>query len=147
MKINPRTGTIQVGKPNRTKRVDHVPRKKMGPAKPSDDMLSLAERIGHIIGQKIVDALQSGPAVHVPSCWPADPNDVPPETTLTVTPVDKDDPYYIAMDETIIDVGIGKVDALKKGEGSATLAKQEIKEDSDLKKSKDKLSALKRSRD
>jgi len=146
MKINPRTGTIQVGKPNRTKRVDHVPRKKMGPAKPSDDMLSLAERIGHIIGQKIVDALQSGPAVHVPSGWTDNHSYVPPETTLTVTPVEAG-PLCITMDETIIDVGIGKVDALKKGEGSATLAKQEIKADSDLKKSKDKLSALKRSRD
>jgi len=49
----------------------------------------------------------------------------------------------VEIDESIADVGIGKTEKLKKGELSATLAKEETKTDNSLSQSKRKLQAIK----
>lgn len=145
MKLNPRTGVIELGRSARKPRVaDTPPRKKAKSVQPDPDILAMVERIGRSIGRSIVEAIQKMPSpevVHVPSAWiPEDMKDQP-ETTLTVSPVP---PGMIYMDETIIDVGLGNTEDLKTGDGSASLAKEEEQEDCRLSNSKQKLQKLKR---
>lgn len=141
MKVNPRTGVIEVGKPKRTKSVYTPPRKKSQAAQPDPDILAAIEQIGRSIVEAL-EKIQKPEVVHIPSCWTTDPDYVQPETTITVTPVENVEPIY--LDETIIDVGIEDDNGFKKGEGAATFTKQEVKTDKGLAESKSKLAALKK---
>jgi hypothetical protein len=54
------------------------------------------------------------------------------------------DVSVVEIDESLIDVGIGEVEAFVKGEDSAEIAKEEVRTDKKFSKSKDRLRALKK---
>lgn len=136
MKIDPRTGTIVPGKRERKPLIESPPRKKKQEA-PVDEAQWM--KIAKMIGEQIVEALKTQPAVepvHLPFMY--SPDDVKEDVNWSITTPP------IEIDESVMDVGIEDIGEIKMGDGSATLAKKKVKSDKNLAKSKNKLAALKR---
>ena len=107
-------------------------------------LMEMAEKIGHIIGknagkitgQMVAEALQALPAgqsqaltvgqLQVHGAVQSQVHDAP------------------KLDESVIDVGIGQMDELKRGKGSAILGKEDTQTDTGLAQAANKLRALKR---
>lgn len=143
-KVDPRTGKVIIGKGQRyispvrhsspVKKPDNIQQPIITPQQAElvnmDILLTLAKEIGKVIAKEI-KTIQAAPVI-VQQVSSATTNK-PTSGTITI-------------DEGIADVGIDNTDQLKKGDGSAKLAKAETKTDEDLKKSKNKLKALKKGR-
>ena len=133
IRVDPRTGMIVSG-PSRPVK---FPPSKSSPKEPTQlhpaVQLTLAQlkEFAQEIGKVIAEELKS---VKVLPILPARRPYISPESV--------DDVFEIDIDESIIDVGIGKQEPLKKGKGSTRLAKDTTEKDN-LAKSKQSLKRLK----
>lgn len=144
-KINPRTGIIGVGVPRPQRPPPSI---RSLPAHYSsipashpvtldtEHLISVAKEIGKAIVGELKKGIQVTGVVSEAHRAPYRPSLTREVTESAIT--------GIQIDESLIDVGIGKMDELKKGEGSANLTKADTKEDVNFQRSKNKLKALKR---
>jgi hypothetical protein len=141
IRVDPRTGIIVKGKPRPVPPPPSSPKQNRYPqwqgsanlpATPSpisiESLMKIAERIGQVTGKIIADTLTSRPF--------STPIMSGPQTTVSAG-------QTIAIDESIIDVGLDSTKELKKGEGSAILAHRDVDQDTQLVQSANKLRALK----
>jgi hypothetical protein len=133
-KLDIRKGIVVPG--SRPKPIQHIDKNKE-PAKvaqqsslSNQELLAAAQAIGEAIAQKIIEAQLSAGQIAVTA-------------SSVTTPVQPLTPI-VEIDESIIDVGLGDIEELKTGEGSATLAKAETHQDDSMKSSLNRLRKLKK---
>lgn len=142
MKVCPKTGIITRGfrhhispPPSRTART-YDNRNIRSTQLDIETLIAMAHEIGKVIAKEIKSISQPPVVIQAPNqSWKTEE-----EFVDGVNPAFSN----IKIDESVIDVGLGKTKKLKKGEGSATIAKEDIQSDKSFGDSKNKLKALKR---
>jgi len=156
-KACPRTGCTVTGKSNRPHR--HGPSRRIGSSTVisapvynagmnPEELEKMADKIGQTIGQILAAVMANNQQTPIVIQQEVSANSPVMQARSQRRPASGEwvEAPNIAIDESIVDVGIGEGPGLKKGEGSATLAKAETKEDASLQKSKNRLQQLKRGR-
>lgn len=143
-KINPRTGIIGTGVPRPQRPPPSI--RSLPAHYPSifvsypttldtEHLISVAKEIGKAIVSELKQGIQVNNIVQE-----AHRGSYTPSINMSGT---RPTTAEIRIDESLIDVGIGETDELKKGDGSADLAKVDTKKDTNFQRSKNKLKALK----
>ena len=141
--VNPRTGIIGLGNPKPARPPSSTrslparyPAKRMEVGVDMDGLVMVAKEIGKAIVKEMRKGIQVTGVVSETRRSPQGPV-LSKEEAISAT-------ARIGIDESLIDVGIGETDELKKGDGSANLAKNNAQQDAGFTKSKNKLKRLKR---
>jgi len=148
-KTNPRTGIVDhSGVSNRPKSNLFSNRKPRSPSAPQTvssnevvvniDLTQQLSILNQLLAavRSLADKIQQPAPVQVATQFPTHQETVLYASELSSPPV--------SMDESVVDVGIGEQEEIKKGKGSAALAKKETKKDKALVSAKDKLKALRK---